>query len=119
MWLFPSGLLWGKLAWTLTCGVGMGGTIGALVVLIVAGRLDGAKAGIAAAIIWTAVLAFCAVLCYRIDLGIGWFGAREEPVLFVLWGGVVPAALASLVYAWLLYSTRGRLLLNSVHLAKP
>ena len=118
LWLFPAGPLWGKLGWTLTCGVGMGGTTGALVVLLVAGRLEGIKAGIAAAIIWTAVLAYCVVLCYRIDLEFGWFGAREAPVLFVHWGGLLPTALASLAYGWLLHSTRGRLILESTRPSK-
>jgi hypothetical protein len=35
-------------------------------------------------------------------------------VLLVLWGGLLPVALASLAYGWLLYSTRGRLLLGSM-----
>jgi len=37
--LFPTGVLWRKLVWTMTCGIAMGMTIGALVNVIVTGRL--------------------------------------------------------------------------------
>jgi len=61
-------------------------------------------------------LAYCTNLCYRVDLGVGWFGAREAPVLFVLWGGIVPAALSSVAYGWLLYSDRGCRLMSALRM---
>ena len=91
LWLFPEGATLGKLAWTLTCGVGMGATIGAFAVLLIPGRLSGWKAVVTAACISMLVLGHCTFLCYYTDLAVGWFGAQEAPVLFVIWGGLVPA----------------------------
>lgn len=42
--LFPEGNLLRKLGWTLTCGVAMGAAIGALVNVVVTGRLTALRA---------------------------------------------------------------------------
>ena len=113
--LFPTGVLWRKLVWTMTCGVAMGMTIGAFVNVFVTGRLRSYAAAWMSGVIYFSVLAFCVGLCYQIDLSVNFFGAREAPVLFIM-GGIVPAFLTSLVYGWVLYSQSGRALLDRVGL---
>jgi hypothetical protein len=108
--LFPAGALWHKLWWAMICGAAMGLSIGALVNLIVTGRLTPRYAAPVAALIYLSVLLLCVGLCFRIDQAAGLFGANEAPLLFIL-GGVVPALLTSVVYAWLLYGTRGQKIL--------
>ena len=92
----------------------MGATIGAFTVLLIPGRLSGWKAVVTAACISMLVLGHCTFLCYYTDVAVGWFGAHEAPILFVVWGGLVPAIFASLAYGWLLYSTRGFTLLQAM-----
>jgi hypothetical protein len=111
--LFPEGNVLAKLAWTATCGIAMGAVNGAVINVFVTGRLTGPQAIIACALIYFAVLVYCTVLCYRVDLRMGLFGARPDPGLFLA-GGFVPAFISSLPYAWLLYSERGRTLLDRV-----
>ena len=100
--LFPSGNIWHKLGWTLTCGVAMGATIGALVNVVVTGRLNRLTAAACAGAIYFVTLAICVYICFQIDLSTGYFGASEAPVLFVL-GGLGPAALTGIVYGWYLH----------------
>ena len=113
--LFPGGDVLKKLAWTGTCGVAMGATIGALVNLFVTGRLEGRQAMTWTALIYFGVLSYCNVLCYSIDLTMGFFGAQTHPGLFLA-GGFVPALVTSIPYAWLLFSQRGPELLAKVRL---
>ncbi len=93
----------------------MGATIGALVNVVVTGRSPARSAAITSAVIYFSVLAFCVGLCYQIDTSIGFFGANEEPILFIL-GGLVPALLTSVAYAWLLYSEAGQAFLGRIGL---
>lgn len=111
IYLFPVGNLSTKLVWTGTCGIAMGATIGGLVNVKVTGRLDGNKAAFWSGSIYFAVLGFCTVLCFQIDLATGsQFGAQQAPLLFV-GGGIIPALITSLVYSWLLHSRGGNALL--------
>lgn len=112
--LFPNGDHWKKLGWTMSCGIAMGATIGALVTIIVSGRLKGGIAAITAGLIYFLVLASCTILCYRIDLAMGFFGAQAHPTLFIITGGLIPAFLSSFLYSWLLYSESGRSFLTKV-----
>lgn len=91
----------------------MGAVIGALVNVFVVGRSAGRRAIITCAFIYVVVLSYCTVLCYRIDLAMGHFGARSDPGLF-LSGGFVPALVASIPYAWFLFSEVGPTLLEKV-----
>lgn len=100
--LFPSGNLLHKLGWTLTCGIAMGATIGAFVNVVVTGRLQALIAALSAGGIYFAVLGVCVFLCYYIDQSTGYFGASEAPQLFIL-GGLIPAALTSIIYGWFLH----------------
>lgn len=109
--LFPAGTLWRKLAWTMVCGLAMGATIGALVNVFVTGRQSGRPAGIAAGALYFGVLSLCVLICYEIDHAIGFFGAHEEPLLFIL-GGLVPAAITAVAYGWLLHAENGRAILS-------
>jgi hypothetical protein len=110
--LFPVGALWRKAVWTGTCGVAMGATIGALVNIVVIGRMDGRRAVLWSGLLYFVVLAFCTFLCFHIDLATGsGFGAQEAPILFVV-GGVMPALISSFAYSWLLFSEKGSKLLS-------
>ena len=110
--LFPGGNLWHKAIWTGTCGIAMGATIGGLVNVLVVGRLAGKKAAICSGAVYVAVLALCTLLCYRLDLALGsHFGAQKAPLLFLL-GGLLPAFVSGVFYAWLLFSEEGGRLLS-------
>jgi hypothetical protein len=111
--LFPEEDMLTKLAWTATCGIAMGAVIGALINVFVTGRLAGCRAMITCALIYIVVLSYCSVLCYRIDLTIGYFGARSNPELFLA-GGFVPALVTSIPYAWFLFSEQGSTILEKV-----
>lgn len=113
--LLPEGIVWKKLVWTITCGVAMGATIGAFVNITVTGRLHGARGGVVATLVYFLVLAFCTGLCYQIDLAMGFFGARESSLLFIL-GGLVPAFITSIAYSWLLFSAPGQSALSKIGL---
>jgi hypothetical protein len=106
--LFPEGNLLQKFGWILTCGIAMGATIGALVNLFVTGRMTWQRAKIWAGLIWVAVLSYCNILCYLIDLNIGFFGAQSAPVLFLA-PGFVAIFLSAFLYSWLLYSWSGKI----------
>lgn len=110
--LFPNGALLPKAIWTGTCGLAMGATIGALVNVVVTGRMDGIKAAFWSGLLYFGVLALCTFLCFQIDRATGSnFGAREAPLLFVA-GGLIPAFASSPLYSWLLFSMTGRHLLS-------
>ncbi len=110
--LFPTGVLWHKAVWTATCGLAMGATIGALVNLVVVGRMRGKTAAFWSGLLYFSVLALCTFLCFEIDLATGsHFGAREAPLLFIA-GGLVPALATSFVYAWLLFAETGTSVLS-------
>jgi hypothetical protein len=113
--LLPGGALWRKFGWTMTCGVAMGLAIGALVNVFVTGRLHALAAAWSAGGIYFLVLSFCVGLCYQIDRAVGFFGANEAPLLFIL-GGLVPALVTGLFYGWVLYSSPGRSLLSRIGL---
>jgi hypothetical protein len=113
--LFPEGIVWKKLVWTITCGIAMGATIGAFVNITITGRLHGTRGGVVASLIYFSVLAFCVGLCYQIDLVVRFFGAREFPLLFIL-GGLVPALITSIAYSWLLFSAPGQSTLSKIGL---
>lgn len=108
--LFPARELVAKFLWTGICGIAMGAVIGAAVNVFVTGRHEGRPAAGFAALISFSVLSFCTVLCYRLDLTFGLFGAKTDPVLFIA-GGLLPALVGSGLYGWVLYSRTGRTLL--------
>ncbi len=105
--LFPAGDFIAKLLWTAVCGLAMGATIGALVTLLVTGRLQGVRVILGTATLYLGVLSLCTLLCYQIDLDLNLFGARQAALLFIA-GGMVPAVVSTFLYVWLLYSHKGR-----------
>ena len=111
--LFPEGQTWIKAMWTATCALGMGGTVGAAVVLFVVGRMAGLRAAVAAGSIYFGVLAYCSFLCAGIGEATGYFGAHTHYALFV-GAGLVPALLAAFAYGWVLAAKRGHRLLERV-----
>jgi hypothetical protein len=97
--LFPAGDVWTKFVWVGTCGIAMGAAIGAIDNLVVTGRLGAGQGALCSGLIYFVVLAFCTVLCFRIDLATSsQFGAKEAPILFLA-GGLPPALASSFVYA--------------------
>ena len=111
--LFPEGETWVKAVWTATCGVGMGTTVGALVIWSVVGRLKDRTGGVVAGVIYFGVLAYCSFLCAGIGEASGYFGAHTHHALFI-WAGLVPAFVSSFAYGWVLFSARGNRLLDRV-----
>ena len=111
---FPGGVLLHKAVWAGTCSLAMGATIGALVNVVVTGRMDGRRAMLWTGSIYFIVLALCTFLCFRIDMATGGhFGAREAPLLFIA-GGLIPALGSSPVYSWLLVSKTGAKFLSRI-----
>lgn len=111
--LHPSGNLLVKLLWTVGfCGVGMGASYGAFLDLLVVGRWSGGKAVFASAALSTLLLgAACNVLCWRLDLGLHYFGGAEQPIRFLA-SGAIFAALGGLLAGMLLFTARGEALLD-------
>ena len=115
-YLFPEGNKIKKLIWTLFfCGIGMGATFGALVSVIVVGKLTGTKAIITSSIIVITVLFSCNVLCFSLDMNFGFFGARSNPFMFLL-SGFIPSTIGAVVYSVLLFTSKGQTVLSKVGL---
>lgn len=112
--LNSGGDLWVKVLWTVVfCGLGMGSVVGALTILIVVDRWEGLPAILATSAIMAAVMGgLCNVLCYRLDSHyFHYFGAAEQPLLFLAPGIVLPALVGAL-FGWLMFTPRGRLVLE-------
>lgn len=97
-----------KLVWTVGfCGIGMGSTVGAFVDLLIVGRLWGARAIVATCALSTGILGVaCNVLCWRLDLGLHYFGGAEHPAIFLV-SGIVASAFAGAVLGALLFTHAG------------
>ena len=98
-----------KLAWTVGfCGVGMGSTVGALVDLLLVERWAGLRAILATTLLSTGILGIaCNLLCWRLDLGLHYFGGAEHPAVFLV-SGIVGATIGGVLMGWLLFSTSGQ-----------
>ncbi|GEM_PF-795520 len=108
--LFPDGNVLTKLLWTVGfCGLGMGSTIGALLVLLVVDRLDGPAAIAATSVLSALVLGVaCNLLCYNLDRHyFHYFGGGDTPALFLI-NGVLMASLGGALIGWLLFTPGGR-----------
>jgi hypothetical protein len=113
--LFPEGNILYKVLWTLVfCGIGMGATLGAGINLFIVGRYEGTKA-----VLLTILLSFlimgvaCDLLCLNLDLHFNYFGAQDSPLLFSA-GGVVGALIAGTGIGGLLFSVKGRSILDRI-----
>ena len=113
--LFPGGSAPLKLIWLFVCGLGMGAVIGSLTSLLVVGRLGATSAFLASAAIAFAVYVACDILCFRLDQHYNFWGTRESPTLFLV-NGIAMGLAAAVLYASLLFSHRGRSLLQRLHL---
>ena len=98
-----------KLVWTVGfCGIGMGSTVGAFVDLLIVGRWSGARAVAATCALSTAILGIaCNLLCWRLDLGLHYFGGAEHPAIFV-GSGIAASVAGGLAFGWLLFTDSGR-----------
>lgn len=115
--LFPEGPLLNKVVWTLVfCGVGMGATLGTFIDLTIVGRWQSWKAIGATMLLSTAILGIaCDMLCLALDRQFGYFGGAEASALFVS-VGVFLAAPGGILLGWLLFTERGRRLLDRLGL---
>ena len=114
IFLYPAGDLATKFLWTVVvCGLGMGSTIGALLVLLVVGRLWGAAAIAASTVLSTLVLGVgCNLLCFQLDTHFFHsFGGAENSGLF-LWNGVFMAAVGGAITGWLVFTDSGARILT-------
>lgn len=98
-----------KLLWTVGfCGIGMGSSLGAFIDLLIVGRWTGTPAMLGTCALSTLILGIgCNVLCWRLDLGLHYFGGAEHPSLF-LTSGVVGGAVAGIALGALLFTEVGR-----------
>ncbi len=112
MILFPVGSIAAKFAWTMTCALAMGLSIGSLVGIAVVGRgVSSTAAAIVAGAIYAAILSYCSILCAEIDQVFDFFGGSSEPSLFI-WSGIIPAIVTAPIYGWLLFSETGSRFMN-------
>lgn len=116
--LYPAGDPLVKFLWTVVfCGMSMGAVVGAMIVVFVVDRLDGAAAIAATAMTAAVVLGgACNTLCYRLDAHyFHYFGGEQNPVLFII-NGVVMAAIGGAGIGALMFTARGRAWLERVGL---
>ncbi|OHE96011.1 hypothetical protein CORC01_08704 [Colletotrichum orchidophilum] len=68
-----------KFMWTIVfCPLGMGGAMGGLINAFIVDRIYGMRAVHFVAILSVLVLGACNILCYNLDLMLGWFGAQSH-----------------------------------------
>lgn len=108
MILFPDGSWLHKLLWTLLfCGVGMGSAVGAVVSILIVGRLRGVAAIAATMAASIALLGVaCNLLCLALDERFHYFGGDSHGQMFI-WNGIAMAALGGLLVGWLCFTERG------------
>ena len=111
--LFPEGSLFAKFVWTvLFCGLGMGATIGSIIVLFVVDTFNGVMAGIVTTALYALVLGLgCNFLCYELDKQFHYFGAVESGPLFLI-NGIGLSVVGGMVASYLLFSQSGKRLLD-------
>ena len=115
MVLYPDGDMVAKLLWTAASGVGTAVAIGLMVGFIVGGRYEGTIAGIISSFCYATVLVAAILISYEVDVALDVFGARRDPMLFVL-TGFVPTFLTAPLYGWLLHGKAGKALLSRIGL---
>lgn len=113
--LYPGGDIVAQLIWTAASGIGTAVAIGLMVGFIVGGRYEGTIAGVISAFCYATVLVAAILISYQADVALDLFGARNNPMLFVL-TGVVPTFLTAPLYGWLLHSNLGKALLSRIGL---
>ena len=106
--LFPDGSWLHKLLWTLLfCGVGMGSAVGAVVAILIVGRLHGVTAIVATMVASISLLGVaCNLLCLALDEHFHYFGGDSHGDMFI-WNGIAMAALGGLLVGWLCFTERG------------
>ncbi len=102
LFLFPEGSFFGKLLWTLTCGLVMGIVIGVTTILLLAIQKHFITRFLSAALSMSLLGSYCAFLCGKIDMNYNYFGGSENPELFLM-SGVIPSVFGGLLYGWILY----------------
>ena len=110
LWLFPGGGLLPKFIWTVVvCGIGMGSVIASSLLLFVVDRLRGWMAVAATTALSVGVLGLlCNWLCFTLDAHFfHFFGAAENPTLFIV-NGIVMAAVGGFAIGWLLFIPKGQ-----------
>ena len=105
-----------RLIWTqILCGIGMGAAAGAIAYLAGSRFKQGSRAALILTAAGGIVFFVCGLVCYFVDTraGMDYFGAIENPVLFVTKGsgGVL---LLGVIGSWLLNTKKGLSLLNKV-----
>src|SRR5215813_1205149 len=108
--------LLGRLIWTqILCGIGMGAAAGAIAYLAGSRFKQGTRAAFWATAIGGLVYVACNNVCFFVDTkpGVDYWGAVENPVLFLTKGDLGGLALG-FVGSWLLNSKKGISLLNKV-----
>ncbi len=117
VYLSNEGSLIYKIIWTLGfCGLGMGFTLGAAIDLFLVNRIPDSKAIWATAAISTVGLGIaCNWLCTNLDRHFGYFGGAENLALHIL-PSFFAAAVGGWLIGWLLFSVRGKSVLESVGL---
>lgn len=113
IYLSDEGSLLNKIIWTLGfCGLGMGLALGGLIDLLLVGRVS-ERAGIWLTIVLgTLTLGIaCNWLCMELDRHFRYFGGAENPYLHFL-PSFIGAVLGAWLLGWLLFSGKGRSILE-------
>ena len=105
-----------RLIWTqILCGIGMGAAAGAIAYLAGSRFKQGSRAALILTAAGGIVFFVCGLVCYFVDTraGMDYFGAVQNPVLFVTKGSG-GGLLLGVIGSWLLNTKKGLSLLNKV-----
>lgn len=105
-----------RLIWTqILCGIGMGAAAGAIAYLAGSRFKQGSRAALIATAVGGLVYVACNNVCYFVDTrpGVDYWGAVENPLLFLTKGDLGGLALGFLG-SWLLNTKKGVSLLNKI-----
>jgi len=97
--------------WTAICGIAMGSVVGALALLFTDVQSRGFWPGLVISVIFFAVTGACTFICVAIDANFDFFGGAQNPTQFIL-SGLVPALIGAGLYAWLLSSHAGDVIIK-------
>ncbi len=113
--LFPAGNILYKFMWTIVfCGIGMGASGGAFLVLFVVGRLSGVNALLVCTAFTTLAIGVgCGLLCLNLDRKFHYFGGSENSMLFMT-NSLAFASVGGAIIGWLLFTGKGNALLEKI-----
>jgi quinol-cytochrome oxidoreductase complex cytochrome b subunit len=94
--------IWETFRWTLSCGWGMGATIGAITCLFIVDRLSPTLAIVVSFVTATLVFGVCSLSCFLMDRQTNYWGAATHSTEFLL-GSFIGTFIGAVLYAGLVF----------------